>query len=92
MKRQTSTLLTLALGSLVAGGAAAADSPFAVNKLESGYQLAQAATDKKAEGKCGGDKKKEAKCGADKKKEAKCGADKAKEAKCGAEKKPAEKS
>ena len=66
------------IGSLTAvGSAAAAENPFGMTQLESGYmQLAM------NEGKCGGDKAmKEGKCG-----EGKCGADKAKtmkEGKCG---------
>jgi len=62
--------------------ASAADSPFAMQKLSGGYQLAAADTaEKKMDGKCG-----EGKCGADKKamkkKDGKCG-----EGKCGADKK-----
>ncbi len=65
--------------------ASAADNPFQIGKLESGYQLAQAG-DKKADGKCG-----EAKCGADrkaadKKKDGSCGGDKKKDGSCGAKK------
>lgn len=100
MNRQS--LITLALGSALAAGAVhAADNPFALSKLEAGYQLAQAdtknmdgkygaekkAAEKKAEGKCGAEKRKDASCGADKKKEGQCGADKKKEASCGADKK-----
>jgi len=64
--------------------ASAADSPFAMQKLSGGYQLAAADTaEKKMDGKCG-----EGKCGADKKamkkKDGKCG-----EGKCGADKKAA---
>ena len=55
----------------------AAENPFAMSELSSGYVVAEM-----EEGKCGGDKtKKEGKCG-----EGKCGADKAKsmtEGKCG---------
>ncbi|MBS3935064.1 MAG: hypothetical protein KGZ43_02735 [Sulfuritalea sp.] len=63
--------------------ASAADNPFGMAKLDSGYQLAQA--DKKADGKCG-----EGKCGGakkvdDKKKDGKCG-----EGKCGGDKKAAD--
>lgn len=82
MKKQQ--LLTLALGSAFAAAATlpaqAAGNPFASQKLDQGYQVAQAET-KAKDGKCG-----EAKCGADKKgakaKDGKCG-----EAKCGADKK-----
>ena len=62
----------------------AADNPFGLQKLEGGYQLAQAdtkaGTDKAKDGKCG-----EAKCGADKK----AAAEKKKDGKCGADKKTA---
>ena len=69
----------------------AADNPFAMSELSSGYMVAEM-----AEGKCGGDKAKseaEGKCG-----EGKCGGDKAKteaegkcgEGKCGGEKKATE--
>ena len=53
----------------------AAENPFAMSELTSGYMVAEM-----AEGKCGGDKAKaEGKCG-----EGKCGGDKAKaEGKCG---------
>lgn len=87
MKKQN--LVSLAVGSAFAAIALspvthAADNPFGANKLEAGYQLAQA--DKMKDGKCG-----EAKCGADKKatekkKDGKCG-----EAKCGANEKSGEK-
>ena len=89
---KTKQLVSLALGSAFIATAAlapvahAADNPFAVKKLEAGYQLA-AADDKMKEGSCGGDKKKDGSCGgdkktSDKKKDGKCG-----EAKCGADKK-----
>jgi uncharacterized low-complexity protein len=71
---------SFAIGSV----AQAADNPFAMQKLDAGYQLAQA--DKKADGKCG-----EGKCGGakkaadDKKKDGKCG-----EGKCGGDKKAAD--
>lgn len=88
MKTDRSTL-KLATGMTVAASFAlgslahAADNPFAMQKLDSGYQLAQA--DKKADGKCG-----EAKCGAakaaEKKKDGNCGADKKQDASCGAKK------
>jgi len=83
--------LTLATGATLAATigfapvAQAADNPFGMQKLDAGYQLAQA--DKKVDGKCG-----EGKCGAskkvdDKKKDAACGADKKmKDGKCGAAK------
>jgi len=91
------TTLTLATGAIVAATAAlapavqAADNPFGMQKLDSGYQLA-AADDKKKDGKCG-----EGKCGAtkmsgdkkpadDKKKDGSCGADKKKDGSCGGKK------
>ena len=63
----------------------AAENPFAMSELSSGYMVAEMAEGKCGEGKCGGDKtKKEGKCG-----EGKCGGDKAKsmtEGKCGGDK------
>jgi len=62
----------------------AAENPFAMSELSSGYMVADSHMEGKCgEGKCGGDKaKKEGKCGGDKaKKEGKCG-----EGKCGADK------
>jgi len=59
----------------------AAENPFAMSELSSGYMVAEMAEGKCGEGKCGGDKaaaeggdkmKKEGKCG-----EGKCGGDKA---------------
>ena len=78
----------------------AAENPFAIKSLSSGYQVADAEKMKDGKcgtGKCGADKKKamekettgkaaEASCGADKAKEGSCHADKAAEAKCGADK------
>jgi uncharacterized low-complexity protein len=67
--------LTLALGTAFAASlaaapmAGAADNPFKMESLKSGYQVAQ--NDKNKEGKCGGDKAKEGKCG-----EGKCGGNK----------------
>jgi len=99
MKKTQNTLgksVSLAVGAAFVASAAlspaafAADNPFSVQKLDTGYKLA-AADEKKMEGKCGGDKAKDAKCGGDKKKDAKCGGDKAKDAKCGAEKKAGDK-
>jgi len=51
----------------------AAENPFAMSELSSGYMVADAAEGKCGEGKCGGDKKaaEEGKCG-----EGKCGGDK----------------
>ena len=66
----------------------AAENPFAMSDLSSGYVVAEMEEGKCGEGKCGGDKAKaEGKCGGDKanaadggdkaKKEGKCGGDKA---------------
>jgi uncharacterized low-complexity protein len=85
---------SFAIGSLAHAG----DNPFAMQKLDGAYQLAQAKADgKKADGKCGEakcgaakaapEKKKDGNCGGDKKKDAACGADKKKDAACGADKK-----
>jgi len=65
----------------------AAENPFAMSDLSSGYVVAEMEEGKCGEGKCGGDKtKKEGKCG-----EGKCGGDKAKaEGKCGGDKAKAE--
>lgn len=69
----------------------AAENPFAIKSLSSGYQVADNHADKAKDGKCG-----EGKCGENMKKakdgkcgEGKCGEnmDKAKDGKCGAEKK-----
>ncbi|MEN8204470.1 MAG: hypothetical protein ABFS24_00535 [Pseudomonadota bacterium] len=68
----------------------AAENPFAMSELSSGYVVAEMEEGKCGEGKCGGDKaKKEGKCGGDKAAtedkataEGKCG-----EGKCGGEKK-----
>jgi uncharacterized low-complexity protein len=83
--------LSLAVGAMFATTvlspvAFAADNPFAMQKLSSGYQLAEAdMTDKKMDGSCG-EKMKDGSCGAEKKvtkkKDGKCG-----EGKCGANKK-----
>jgi uncharacterized low-complexity protein len=60
----------------------AAENPFAMSELSSGYMVAEMAEGKCGEGKCGAEKKaeKEGKCG-----EGKCGAEKKmdKEGKCG---------
>lgn len=102
MKKMNS--LTLAVGAafattVLSTAAFAGGNPFAMQKLDSGYQVAAAETDKKMDGSCG-DKMKDGKCGAKAKKkdgkcgEGKCGADKMKkkdgkcgEGKCGADKK-----
>lgn len=97
MKKMNS--LTLAAGAafattVLSTTAFAGNNPFAMQKLDSGYQLAAADTDKKMDGSCGdkmkGDesgaktKKKDGKCG-----EGKCGVNKRKmhDGKCGAGKK-----
>ena len=69
-----------AISLAVAPATHAAENPFAMSDLSSGYQVAMGdkPADKKTEGKCG-----EGKCGGDKAKEGKCGGDKAKEGKCG---------
>ncbi|MFZ2627498.1 MAG: hypothetical protein WAX67_01300 [Rugosibacter sp.] len=99
MKKKNS--LSLAAGAMFATtvlspAAFAADNPFAMQKLSSGYQLAEAdMTDKKMDGSCSADKKAmkmkdgkcgEGKCGASKKKvkEGSCSADKKKDGSCSA--------
>ena len=101
--------LTLALGAAFVTSLAgtpvanAAENPFAMSDLSSGYMVADSHMDadkkmeegKCGEGKCGGDKAKkegkcgEGKCGGDKKmEEGKCGGDKKmEEGKCGGDKK-----
>lgn len=69
----------LAVSVIASSAVSAAENPFAMQSLKSGYQVgADEAKDKKADGKCG-----EGKCGAsktsDKKADGKCG-----EGKCGA--------
>lgn len=72
----------------------AAENPFALKPLSSGYMVADAdkagegkcGAEKKAEGSCGGDKAKEGACHADKSKEGSCHADKSKEGSCHADK------
>ena len=58
----------LVAGSALSSIAVAADNPFALRKLEQGYQLAQA-DDKQKDAKCGSEHQKNAdgKCGSDKK-------------------------
>ena len=91
MKKKTTLTLATAFSATVAFApvANAADNPFGMAKLDSGYQLA-AADDKKKDGKCG-----EGKCGAgmsdkkpadDKKKDGSCGGDKKKDGSCGGKK------
>jgi uncharacterized low-complexity protein len=94
--------LAIAVGAALATSLAsttvvnAAENPFAMSELSSGYMVADAAEGKCGEGKCGGDKKaaEEGKCG-----EGKCGGDKkaaeegaaktTEEGKCGGDKKAA---
>lgn len=87
------TVLSLAVGTAFAATAAlapmvhAADNPFAMQKMSSGYLLAEADM-KMKDGSCGADKKKDGSCGdkkVEKKKDGKCG-----EGKCGANKKKME--
>ena len=95
-QNSTKNPLAIALGaafvtSLAATPVAnAAENPFAMSELTSGYMVAEMAEGKCGEGKCGGDKAKaEGKCGGDKADaegkamgEGKCG-----EGKCGGDKK-----
>lgn len=94
---KTQKSIALALGSAFALSMAAttvnaAENPFALKTLSSGYQVADHHEEKMKDGKCGtgkcGAEKKagEAKCSAEKAGEAKCSAEKAGEAKCSAEK------
>lgn len=86
MKKQVVTSLSLGsalvLSAALSGTAVASENPFAVNQLESGYQVA----DKHADGKCGEGKCGEGKCGGEKDAEGKCGEGKCGEGKCGGEK------
>ena len=80
MKKTLTPIAAAFVVSIAATPLAAAENPFAISDLSSGYSLALG--DKPAEGKCG-----EGKCGEGKKADAKtpegkCG-DKKKEAKCG---------
>ena len=81
MKKLTTVATGAAIvASFAAGSALATENPFAMQQLNSGYNVAMS-EGTCGEGKCGGDKGKEAKSG-----EGKCGegkGDKAKEAKCG---------
>ena len=94
---KTQKSIALALGgafalSMAATTVNAAENPFALKTLSSGYQVADHHDEKMKDGKCGtgkcGAEKKagEAKCSAEKAGEAKCSAEKAGEAKCSAEK------
>ncbi|MDG1097177.1 MAG: hypothetical protein P8N23_06155 [Methylophilaceae bacterium] len=85
----TKKSIALAVGgafalSLSAATVSAAENPFAIKTLSSGYQVADNHTDKGAEGKCGEGKCGEGKCGAEKKAaDGKCGEGKCGEGKCG---------
>ncbi|MGB5298743.1 MAG: low-complexity protein [Thiogranum sp.] len=78
------TFVTSLAGTTIAN---AAENPFSMNELSSGYMVVEKAEGKCGEGKCGeGKMNKEGKCGEGKmNKEGKCGGSKAKEAegKCG---------
>jgi uncharacterized low-complexity protein len=105
---KTQKTISLAIGSAFALSIAAttvnaAENPFAMKSLSSGYQVAEhhektkdgkcgtgkcgSSMKKEAEGKCSADKAHEGKCGGDKATEGKCSAEKAHEGKCGGEKK-----
>ena len=87
------------VASIAATTVNAAENPFALKSLSSGYMVAEAdkakdgkcgtgkcGANKKAEGSCSADKAKEGSCHADKAKEGSCSADKAKEGSCSADK------
>ena len=70
------TFVTSLAGTTIAN---AAENPFSMTELPSGYMVADKAEGKCGEGKCGGKSEKEGKCG-----EGKCGEGKSeKEGKCG---------
>ena len=97
---KTQKTISLAIGgafalSIAAATVNAAENPFALKSLSSGYQVADNHTKAKdgkcGTGKCGANKKKtekaaEGKCSAEKAAEGKCSAEKAAEGKCSAEK------
>lgn len=96
---KTQKTLSLAIGgafalSIAAATVNAAENPFALKSLSSGYQVADNNTKAKdgkcGTGKCGANKKTEkaaeGKCSAEKAHEGKCSAEKAHEGKCSAEK------
>ena len=95
-KSMTVVIGSAFVASIAATSVNAAENPFAIKSLSSGYMVAEAdkakdgkcgtgkcGADKKAEGSCGADKAKEGSCNADKAKEGACNADKAKEGSCG---------
>ena len=96
---KTQKTISLAIGgafalSIAATTINAAENPFALKSLSSGYQVADNHTKAKdgkcGTGKCGANKKSEkaheGKCSAEKAAEGKCSAEKAAEGKCSAEK------
>lgn len=100
MKASGKKALSIVLGSAFAASismtaANAAENPFAMQSLTSGYQVADnhdAKEGKCGTGKCGaekkaeGDKAKEGSCGGEKGKEGSCGGEKGKEGSCGGDK------
>lgn len=100
MKSSSKKALSIVLGGAFAASVSAtavhaAENPFTMQKLTSGYMVADAHEGKEGKcgtGKCGAEKKakadkaKEGSCSADKAKEGSCSADKAKEGSCGSEK------
>ena len=94
-QRGHSNSLTESYLPLLSATVNAAENPFALKSLSSGYQVADNHTKAKdgkcGTGKCGASKKKtekaaEGKCGGEKAAEGKCSAEKAHEGKCGGEK------
>jgi len=97
---KTQKTISLAIGgafalSIAAATVNAAENPFALKSLSSGYQVAEhdakGHDGKCATGKCGANKKKaekakEGSCSADKMKEGSCSAEKMKEGSCSADK------
>lgn len=96
---KTQKTIALAIGSAFAFSVAtttvnAAENPFAIKSLSSGYQVADHHEGKMKDGKCGTgkcgasktEKAAEGKCSAEKAAEGKCSAEKAAEGKCSAEK------
>jgi uncharacterized low-complexity protein len=88
----TQKTIALAIGSAFALSIAvttvnAAENPFAVKSLSSGYQVADQHEMKAKDGKCGTGKCGATKKKADKAKEGSCSAEKMKEGSCGTEKK-----
>ena len=95
-KSMTVVIGSAFIASVAATSVNAAENPFAIKSLSSGYMVAEAdkakdgtcgtgncGADKKADGSCGADKAKEGSCNAEKAKEGACNADKAKEGSCG---------